>query len=237
LPRSRVRRWTLSSPGSGARGRSRSSLRSRLRSGARSPSWNGLRSGPRSSPRQGVRLWLRSLPESSPRSFPRSGFCYRLRSLSCSLARNGARSSSLSTPRCSPCTRPRNSARSGSCFGPTSSVALFWSSRPRGQLLPESTTGRALLHPAVRQGIGCSAIPVPIALDVPSRGAGEGSALWLNPGSFTALVQPVFSSSEEFGLLCLSHEPQSAVMPPASFAPHLVVTHLPLANGWCNQPP
>ena len=31
--------------------------------------------------------------------------------------------------------------------------------------------------------------------------------------------------------------PQSAVLPPASFAPHLAVTHLPLTHGWCNQPP
>jgi len=72
---------------------------------------------------------------------------------------------------------------------------------------PSHTTGRALLHPAVRQGMGCTAIPAPTSLDVPSSSAGEDSALWLNPGSFTAFAQPVVSSSEEFRLLRLSHEP------------------------------
>ena len=71
---------------------------------------------------------------------------------------------------------------------------------------PSHTTGRALLHPAVRQGIGCPALLTPTSLDIPSSSAGEGSALWLNPGGFTAFAQPAVSSSEEFCLLYLSHE-------------------------------
>ena len=170
--------------------------------------------------------------------------------------------------------------------------------------------------------------PAPsVALGTSSVCAGDGSALWPNPGSFTAFAQPAVPLSGAFCLHRSSHEPlkflpsstfgpsrhltvpvlwplltpaasaqplgwgcrpqtawqqvspgknadfpctlapftlsaldciglrcylparpadpasygvrvpQSADLPPASFAPHLAVTHLPLANGWCNQPP
>ena len=36
---------------------------------------------------------------------------------------------------------------------------------------------------------------------------------------------------------CPERSRRVAILPPASFRPHLTVTPLPLANGWCNQPP
>ncbi|MCX6841654.1 MAG: hypothetical protein NTX53_05165 [candidate division WOR-3 bacterium] len=53
------------------------------------------------------------------------------------------------------------------------------------------TTGRALLHPAVRQGIVWTTVSSHPAPDISSPDAGHGSALWLDPGGFT--VRPAGS--------------------------------------------
>jgi len=83
---------------------------------------------------------------------------------------------------------------------------------------PSHTTGRASLHPAVRRRMGCWLVPSPASLGIHSSSAGEGSALWLFPGGFTAFAQPAVSSSEEFGLLRLSHEPLE-FLPSSTFGP------------------
>ena len=49
-------------------------------------------------------------------------------------------------------------------------------------------------------------------------GAGEGSALWPNPGSFTAFAQPVVAPSGAFCLHRLSHEPFK-FLPSSTFGP------------------
>ena len=46
-----------------------------------------------------------------------------------------------------------------------------------------------------------------------------------------------FASSPDLTASCWLRVPQVAGLPPASSRPHFTMTPLPLANGWCNQPP
>ena len=83
---------------------------------------------------------------------------------------------------------------------------------------PSHTTGRALLHPAVRQRIDRIAASRLPASDISSPSAGEGSALWPDPGSFTAFAQPVVAPFGAFCLHRLSHEPLK-FLPSSTFGP------------------
>ena len=83
---------------------------------------------------------------------------------------------------------------------------------------PSHTTGRALLHPAVRQRIDRIAGSRLPASDISLPSAGEGSALWPNPGSFTAFAQPVVPPFGAFCLHRLSHEPLK-FLPSSTFGP------------------
>ena len=83
---------------------------------------------------------------------------------------------------------------------------------------PSHTTGRALLHPAVRQRIGRKAGSRLPASDISSPSAGKGSALWPNPSSFTAFARPVVPPFGVFCLHRLSHEPLK-FLPSSTFSP------------------